>query len=101
MALVPRTEDSRYVGLTLPHTLMRLPYGKDTVPVEAFNFEEDVDGTDHTKYLWGNAAYALGTRLTDAFAQYGWRARSAASRAAGSSRGCRPTPSRPTRATSR
>jgi type VI secretion system protein ImpC len=66
------SEDSRYVGLTLPHILMRLPYGTETIPVEEFNFEEDVDGTDHKKYLWGNAAYALGTRLTDAFAKYGW-----------------------------
>jgi type VI secretion system protein ImpC len=66
------SEDSRYVGLTLPHILMRLPYGSETIPVEQFNFEEDVDGTDHKKYLWGNAAYALGTRLTDAFAKYGW-----------------------------
>jgi type VI secretion system protein ImpC len=66
------SEDSRYVALTLPHILMRLPYGKETVPVEAFNFEEEVDGTDHSKYLWGNAAYALGTRITDAFARYGW-----------------------------
>ena len=68
------SEDSRYVGLTLPHVLMRLPYGPDTVPVENFNFKEDVDGTDHSKYLWGNAAYAMGARLTDAFAKYGWTA---------------------------
>ena len=68
------SEDSRYVGLTLPHVLMRLPYGPETVPVEAFNFKEDVDGTDHSKYLWGNAAYAMGARLTDAFAKYGWTA---------------------------
>lgn len=66
------SEDSRYVSLTLPHVLMRLPYGKANVPVEAFDFEETVDGTDHSKYLWGNAAYALGTRLTDAFAKYHW-----------------------------
>jgi type VI secretion system protein ImpC len=66
------SEDSRYVGLALPHILMRLPYGPETVPVEAFNFQEDVDGTDHSKYLWGNAAYAFGTRLTDAFAKYHW-----------------------------
>jgi len=66
--------DARYVGLTLPHVLMRLPYGPDTVPVENFNFKEDVDGTDHSKYLWGNAAYAMGARLTDAFAKYGWTA---------------------------
>jgi|SoiMethySBSTD1v2_1073268.scaffolds.fasta_scaffold164014_2 type VI secretion system protein ImpC len=66
------SEDSRYVGLTLPHTLMRLPYGKETVPTETFNFEEDVDGRDHKKYLWGNAAYSFGTRLTEAFALYQW-----------------------------
>ena len=66
------SEDSRYVGLALPHILMRLPYGKENVPVEAFEFEEEVDGADHSKYLWGNAAYALGARLTDAFAKYHW-----------------------------
>jgi type VI secretion system protein ImpC len=66
------SEDSRYVGLTLPQILMRLPYGPETVPVETFNFKEDVDGTDHSKYLWSNAAYGFGARLTDAFAKYGW-----------------------------
>jgi type VI secretion system protein ImpC len=66
------SEDSRYVGLCVPHVLMRLPYGRDTKPVDAFNYEEGVDGSDHSKYLWGNAAYALGARLTDAFAKYGW-----------------------------
>lgn len=66
------SEDSRYVGLCLPHTLMRLPYGSDTAPTETFNFSEDVNGTDHKKYLWGNAAYSFGTRLTEAFAKYYW-----------------------------
>jgi len=66
------TEDSRYVGLVLPHILMREPYGKEFTPVEAFDFEEGVDGTDHSKYLWGNASYALGARLTDAFAKFHW-----------------------------
>jgi type VI secretion system protein ImpC len=56
----------------MPRVLMRLPYGKETKPIEEFNFEEGVDGTDHSKYLWGNAAYALGARLTQAFAKYGW-----------------------------
>jgi len=66
------SDDSRYVGLVLPHVLMRLPYGKETAPVEAFDFEEDVNGKDHSKYLWGNAAYALAARITDAFARYEW-----------------------------
>lgn len=67
-----KSEDSRYVSLALPHILMRLPYGPDTVPVEDFKLVEDVDGTDHAKYLWGNPAYALGQRITNAFALYGW-----------------------------
>lgn len=66
------SEDSRYVGLAMPHILLRLPYGPKTVPVEAFNYVEAVDGTDHKKYLWGNAAWALGVRITDAFAKYRW-----------------------------
>jgi type VI secretion system protein ImpC len=67
-----QSEDSRYVALTLPHVLMRLPYGKDTKTIDAFDYEEGVDGSDHSKYLWGNAAYALGARLTNSFAKYGW-----------------------------
>ena len=66
------SEDSRYVGLTAPRMLLRLPYGKNTKTIEAFQYEEDVDGSDHNKYLWGNSAFALGSRLTNAFAMYGW-----------------------------
>jgi len=66
------TDDSRYVALTLPHVLMREPYGKDTKQIDEFAFEEGVDGRDHSKYLWGNAAYSLAARLTDSFARYGW-----------------------------
>lgn len=66
------SEDSRYIGLCVPHILMRLPYGPDTAPVEAFQFEEEVTGADHSKYLWGNAAYAFATRLTDSFSKYSW-----------------------------
>ncbi|HEU4620962.1 MAG TPA: type VI secretion system contractile sheath large subunit, partial [Burkholderiaceae bacterium] len=66
-------EDSRYVGLTLPHFLGRLPYNpKDGTTVEGFNFVEDVDGSDHRKYLWCNTAYAFGARLTRAFEDFGW-----------------------------
>jgi type VI secretion system protein ImpC len=66
-----QSEDSRYVALCLPRTLGRLPYGKDTKPVDGFGYEEGVDGTDHSKYLWMNAAYSLGTRLTNSFSKYG------------------------------
>jgi type VI secretion system protein ImpC len=66
------SEDSRYVALTAPRMLLREPYGKATVPIEAFDYEERVDGTDHDRYLWGNAAWALGARVSQAFSKYGW-----------------------------
>jgi type VI secretion system protein ImpC len=66
-----QSEDSRYVALCLPRTLGRLPYGKDTKPIDEFSYEEHVDGTDHSKYLWTNAAYSLGTRMTNSFSQFG------------------------------
>jgi type VI secretion system protein ImpC len=49
------SEDSRYVCLTLPHVLLRVPYGKATKQVDGFHYEEGVTGDDHSKYLWGNA----------------------------------------------
>jgi type VI secretion system protein ImpC len=68
-------EDSRYVTLTLPRFLLRLPYGRDTVPVQGFDYDEQVDGNraeQHEHYVWGNAAYALGARITQAFALHRW-----------------------------
>lgn len=65
------SEDSRYFGLTLPRFLLRLPYGRETVPVKSFDFEEDPQGNTEN-YLWGNTAFAFATRLTDSFAKYRW-----------------------------
>jgi len=65
------SEDARYVGLTLPRFLLRLPYGPDTQPVKAFNYQEDVS-SNHEHYLWGNTAFAFASRLTDSFAKYRW-----------------------------
>ncbi|HEX2477241.1 MAG TPA: type VI secretion system contractile sheath large subunit, partial [Lacipirellulaceae bacterium] len=65
-------EDSRYIGLAMPRFLARLPYGAKTDPVEEFAFEEDVEGTDHSKYAWANSAYAMATNITRAFKMYGW-----------------------------
>lgn len=65
------SEDARYVGLTAPRFLLRLPYGSQTVPVKAFNYEESAEGRTDS-YLWGNAAFAFATRLTDSFAKYRW-----------------------------
>ena len=66
------SEDSRYVVLTLPRVLGRLPYDPKINKAEEFNFDEGVNGKDHSKFLWSNAAYSFGSRLTDAYAQYGW-----------------------------
>jgi type VI secretion system protein ImpC len=65
------SEDARYVGLVLPRFLLRLPYGPDTQPVKSFHYQEDVSG-GHEQYLWGNAAFAFTSRLTDSFAKYRW-----------------------------
>ena len=69
------SEDARYIALAMPRVLARLPYGADFKTVSEFNFEEFVDGKDHEKYAWMGAAWAYATRITDAFAQYGWMAR--------------------------
>lgn len=68
------SEDSRYVSLILPRVLMRLPYGDNTCPVVGFNFQEEVGVGDTSKFCWGNAVYALGQRITNAFALYNWTA---------------------------
>lgn len=69
------SEDSRYIGLAMPRFLSRLPYGAKTNPVEGFDFEEDSEGGDHSRYTWSNAAYAMGVNVTRAFKLYGWCAR--------------------------
>jgi type VI secretion system protein ImpC len=66
-----QTEDARYVGLTMPRFLLRLPYEPETNPVKAFEYKENVS-EGHEKYLWGNTAYTFATRLTESFANYGW-----------------------------
>jgi type VI secretion system protein ImpC len=73
------SEDARFVTLVMPRVLSRLPYGSATKPIEEFEYEEvelDSQGRSkpvpHNHYAWMNAAYVLGTRMTDAFAQFGW-----------------------------
>ena len=73
------SEDSRFVTLTLPRVLARLPYGSATKPVEVFNFEEaqlNADGkhleSDHDDYCWMNASYTMGVTVAKSFAENGW-----------------------------
>jgi len=66
------SDDARYLGLTMPRVLARLPYGAKTDPVDEFAFEENVDDADHSKYCWSNSAYAMATNITRSFKMYGW-----------------------------
>jgi type VI secretion system protein ImpC len=66
------SEDSRYLGLTMPRFLARLPYGAKTSPVDEFDFEEDTGSADHRKYAWANSAYAMATNINRSFKYYGW-----------------------------
>ncbi len=67
------SEDSRNVGLTVPHFLLRLPYGPDSQPAKSFVYQEDVSG-GNGGFLWGNAAFAFASRVSDSFAKYRWAA---------------------------
>lgn len=73
------SEDARFLTLTMPRVLARLPYGSATKPIEEFSYEEGpvTDSgksakLNHEDYCWMNAAYALGVRLANAYAKYGW-----------------------------
>lgn len=69
------SEISRYIGLCMPRVLAREPYGQNTLPVEAFNFEEETDGHTGEKYSWMNAAYAMAANIARAHKEYGWTVR--------------------------
>jgi type VI secretion system protein ImpC len=66
------SDDSRYIGLAMPRFLARLPYGAKTDPVPEFDFEEDTEGADSSKYCWANSAYAMATNINRSFKLYGW-----------------------------
>ncbi|WP_375138812.1 type VI secretion system contractile sheath large subunit [Piscinibacter defluvii] len=69
------SDDARYLALCMPRFLSRLPYGAKTNPVDDFAFEEDTEGSDHSKYTWANAAYAMATNVNRSFKEYGWCSR--------------------------
>ena len=67
------SEDARYLALTMPRFLGRLPYGAKTEPLEEFDFEEDtVEADQESKFTWVNAAYAMGVNINRSFKTYGW-----------------------------
>jgi type VI secretion system protein ImpC len=60
------------VGLAIPRFLLRLPYGKQTDPIESFSFEEMPEEPVHTDYLWGNPAFVCALLLAQSFSESGW-----------------------------
>ncbi len=66
------SDDSRYIGLAMPRFLGRMPYGAKSNPVDEFDFEESTEGSDHHRYLWLNAAYAMAVNINRSFKTYGW-----------------------------
>src|SRR5690349_12591317 len=69
------SEDSRYIGPTMPRFLARLPYGAKTDPPEALAFEDNTDRADSAKYTWANAAYAMAVNINRSFKHFGWCSR--------------------------
>src|SRR6202022_1955055 len=70
-----RRPEADSVGLALPRFLLRLPYGKNTVPLESFDFEEFPELPVHEDYLWGNPACAVAIALAHSFSEAGWQMR--------------------------
>ena len=64
------SEDARYVGLAMPRFMLRSPYKEEEGQVKSFNYDEQV--VDHEDYAWGNAAFALASRISESFAKYRW-----------------------------
>ncbi|WP_310620647.1 type VI secretion system contractile sheath large subunit [Flexibacterium corallicola] len=73
------SDESRYVSLTLPSTLARLPYGKNGLSAKSFDFNElQMDGegnqrpADNSQLVWSNAAYEMALKMNEAFTAFGW-----------------------------
>jgi type VI secretion system protein ImpC len=65
--------EAEYLGLTIPRFIGRLPYGRETEPLETFQFEEFDDVSDHDKYLWSNSAFVAALLMAQSFSEFGWQ----------------------------
>jgi len=64
--------DSRFIGITLPHILMRLPYRKKPGTYKGIFFYEQSSTEGREHYCWGSSAYAFGAIMIREFANVGW-----------------------------
>ena len=69
-----QSADARFLGLTLPRMLMRVPHGTPGAPGAGSRFKEEFGGVDRGRALWGNAAYAFGAVVMRSYANSGWPA---------------------------
>jgi len=69
-----RSAEARWIGLALPRFLLRMPYGAETMPLDAIEFEE-MTGSVHAEYLWGNPAFLCAFLIGQAFRSHGWQMR--------------------------
>jgi type VI secretion system protein ImpC len=67
-----RSEAAPWIGLAAPRVLLRLPYGKDTDPIEAFAFEEFAGSPTHDEFLWGCGSLAATLLIGRGFTARGW-----------------------------
>ena len=70
-ALIRRSLEARFLGLTFPRLLLRAPYGREN-PCDTIELEEIDDPTRHDEYLWGTGAVAVALLVGEAFNERGW-----------------------------
>ena len=68
---------AKYLGLTAPRFLMRLPYGPGGEEIDLFEFDElrsaEFDPVEmHEQFLWANSAFFCALLLAQAFTTHGW-----------------------------
>lgn len=67
--------EAKHLGLAAPRVLGRVPYGKDTRPIERFDLQEETDPSDHRAKLWINPAFHCAYALGQSFAASTWETR--------------------------
>ena len=70
-ALIRRSLEARFLGLTFPRLILRAPYGPEN-PCDTIEFEEIGDPARHDDYLWSSGAAGVALLVGEAFNERGW-----------------------------
>jgi len=65
--------EAEYIGMTIPRFLARLPYGRESEPLETFQFEEFEGVPNHDDYVWANSCFIAALLIAESFSAYGWQ----------------------------